>query len=144
MPVSTLRKIQLQDPLSPRLRFYEVRVPCGFPSPADDFEEADLNFNDLLVKDREATYVVRVEGDSMVNAHILDGDTLVVDKSLLPAHGDIVLVAIDGYFTVKRYWKQKEQLILKAENPRYRDIVLTEFMDVRIFGVVTNVIHHIR
>ncbi|NJL12490.1 MAG: translesion error-prone DNA polymerase V autoproteolytic subunit [Microscillaceae bacterium] len=119
-------------------------MPCGFPSPADDFEEADLNFNDLLVKDREATYVVRVEGDSMVNAHILDGDTLVVDKSLLPAHGDIVLVAIDGYFTVKRYCKQKDQLILKAENPRYRDIVLTEFMDVRIFGVVTNVIHHIR
>ena len=78
-------------------------VVAGFPSPAEQYQEQPLDLNELLVKRPAATFFVRVQGDSMIGAGITDGDLLVVDRSLLPADGDIIIACIDGDFTVKRY-----------------------------------------
>ena len=76
-------------------------VVAGFPSPAEQYQETPLDLNELLVKRPAATYFVRVEGDSMVGAGIRNGDLLVVDRSLRPADGDIIIASVDGDFTVK-------------------------------------------
>ena len=76
---------------------------AGFPSPAEQYLEPPLDLNELLVKRPAATFFVRVEGDSMINAGIRDKDLLVVDRSLTPANGDIIIAAVDGEFTVKTY-----------------------------------------
>ena len=78
-------------------------VVAGFPSPAEQYVEPPLDLNELLVKRPAATYFVRVAGDSMIGAGIQDGDLLVVDRSLRPADGDIIVASVDGEFTVKRY-----------------------------------------
>ena len=76
-------------------------VVAGFPSPAEQYLEPPLDLNELLVRRPAATYFVRVEGDSMVGAGISDGDLLVVDRSLRPADGDVIIASVDGDFTVK-------------------------------------------
>jgi DNA polymerase V len=76
-------------------------VVAGFPSPAEQYLEPPLDLNELLIKRPAATYFVRVEGDSMIGAGIHDGDLLVVDRSLRPASGDIIIASVDGDFTVK-------------------------------------------
>jgi SOS-response transcriptional repressor LexA len=76
-------------------------VVAGFPSPAEQYLEPPLDLNELLVKRPAATYFVRVEGDSMIEAGIHDGDLLVVDRSLRPASGDVIIASVDGDFTVK-------------------------------------------
>lgn len=78
-------------------------VVAGFPSPAEQYLEPPLDLNELLVKRPAATYFVRVEGDSMIGAGIRDKDLLVVDRSLTPANGDIIIASVDGEFTVKTY-----------------------------------------
>ena len=78
-------------------------VVAGFPSPAEQYLEPPLDLNELLVRRPAATYFVRVEGDSMVGAGIHDGDLLVVDRSLRPADGDVIIASVDGDFTVKTF-----------------------------------------
>ena len=78
-------------------------VAAGFPSPAEQYQDAPLDLNELLVKRPAATYFVRVSGDSMVGAGIRPGDLLVVDRALRPADGDIIIASVDGDFTVKTY-----------------------------------------
>ena len=80
-----------------------ARRCAGFPSPAEQYLEPPLDLNELLVKRPAATFFVRVEGDSMINAGIRDKDLLVVDRSLTPANGDIIIASVDGEFTVKTY-----------------------------------------
>ena len=89
-------------PSRPRPLFLS-RVPAGFPSPADDYMEKRLDINEALVNDEEATFFVRVAGDSMTGAGIHDGDILVVDRSAQPTEGDVVIAILDGELTVKRY-----------------------------------------
>ncbi len=84
------------------LPLFSDLVPCGFPSLAHDYVEQRIDLNELLVKHPSATYFVKSSGDSMVGAGIGEGDLLVVDRSRKPAHGDIIIAAIDGEFTVKR------------------------------------------
>ena len=86
--------------MSPKARV-SGSVVAGFPSPAEQYQEPPLDLNELLVKRPAATYFVRVEGDSMVGAGIRDGDLLVVDRSLRPADGDVIIASVDGDFTVK-------------------------------------------
>jgi DNA polymerase V len=83
------------------LPLFLERVACGFPSPAQDYVEDRIDLNKLAVKHPSATYFVKVSGDSMIGAGIGDGDLLVVDRSLTAEHGDIVVAAVDGEFTVK-------------------------------------------
>jgi len=122
-----------------RIPLFSSTVQAGFASPADDFVEEYLNLNELLVKREEATFFVRVEGRSMVNAGIYPNDILIVDRSLTAKHRNIVIAVIDGEVTVKRLINHNNKVLLQAENPQYKDIpVLGE---LHIWGVVTSVIH---
>ncbi|MGO4742332.1 translesion error-prone DNA polymerase V autoproteolytic subunit [Serratia quinivorans] len=112
------------------------RVPCGFPSPAQDYVEDSLDLNKLVVKHPSATYFVRVSGDSMIGAGISHGDLLVVDRSLSATHGDIVIAAVAGEFTVKEL-QTHPRIQLIPHNPDYSPIVFQSEEELEIFGVVT-------
>ena len=120
---------------------FTSRVQAGFPSPADDHLEGRLDLNKYLIHHREATFFVRAQGESMLGAGIHPGDILVVDKSLIAKSGKIVIAVVDGEFTVKRLHKYKGNITLKAENPEFDDIVISEGSELIIWGVVTSVIH---
>ncbi len=127
-------------------------VVAGFPSPAEQYMEPPLDLNELLVKRPAATYFVRVSGDSMTGAGINDGDLLVVDRSLRPADGDIIIACVDGEFTVKRLRERGmgngergmgngREVRLVAANPQYPDIVLKSDQELDYFGKVTACVH---
>jgi DNA polymerase V len=120
---------------------FESRVQAGFPAPADEYSEGSLDLNDYLLPHKATTFFVRVTGDSMVNVGIFPGDMLVVDRSLTPTYGKIVIALLNGEMTVKRLEKFKNRLFLCAENDDYPDIKITEEDHFAIWGVVTNVIH---
>lgn len=120
---------------------YSSRVQAGFPSPADDYIEAHLDLNEHLIKHPAATFFVKAEGDSMIGAHIQSGDLLIVDRSLTPSHGKIVIAAIQGELTVKRLYQQKGKVQLIPENPNYPIIDISENSELVIWGVVTHIIH---
>ena len=123
--------------------FYQSNVPAGFPSPAEDFMDLDLNLQAYLVQHPSATFCVRVTGDSMQNAGIFSGDVMVVDRALEPKNNTIVLAVLDGEFTVKRIQKKGSQLFLKPENQTFNPIEITEEMDFKVWGVVTHIIHKV-
>ena len=114
---------------------------AGFPSPAEQYLEPPLDLNELLVKRPAATYFVRVEGDSMVGAGIRDGDLLVVDRSLRPADGDVIIASVDGEFTVKTYRRDQDGVRLEPANPAYQTIRLRAGQELDYFGKVTACIH---
>lgn len=125
-------------------------VVAGFPSPAEQYQEQPLDLNELLVKRPAATFFVRVQGDSMLGAGITDGDLLVVDRSLRPMDGDIIIACIDGDFTVKRYREQGRgngeggtgrRIFLEAANPSFQTIYLRPGQELDYFGKVTACIH---
>jgi len=120
---------------------FSSRVQAGFPSPADDHLEDQLDLNKHLIHHQEATFFVRAQGESMLNAGIHPGDILVVDKSLPAKSSKIVIAVVDGEFTVKRLYKYKGKITLKAENPDFDDIVISDGNELIIWGVVTSVIH---
>lgn len=122
--------------------YFENSVSAGFPSPAEDHMHSKLDLNNLLVQHPSATYYVRVIGDSMINAGIVSGDLLVVDRSLEANDGCIIVAFIEGEFTVKRIKKKKNKIFLQAENNNYKAIEITKDMDFEIFGVVAHAIHH--
>lgn len=120
-----------------------TKVSAGFPSPAGDFMEGKLDLNEYLIKNPPATFFVRVTGDSMIGAGIHPDDLLVVDRSIDPKSGKIVIAVIDGELTVKRLILEGRgnNVFLVPENPSYRPITITEDMSFHIWGVVTYVIH---
>jgi len=126
-----------------KLPLYSSKVSAGFPSPADDFIDKTLDLNDLVIKHPQATFFVRVSGSSMINAGIKDGDILVIDKSLEPIEGKIVIANVDGEFVLKRIRKKGGKLYLYPENSDFNPIEIKEGMECEIWGVVTYVIHTI-
>ena len=125
------------------LPLFSGKVAAGFPSPADDYVEKTLDLNELLVQKPAATFFVRAEGESMIGAGIHPNDILVVDRSIKPVSGKIVICALNGELTVKRLKSDSGVIILAAENPAYADIIINADMDMVIWGVVTNVIHSV-
>jgi DNA polymerase V len=124
---------------------FSSTVPAGFPSPADDYIENQLDLNQHLINHPAATFFVRVSGSSMTGAGIHHGSILVVDRSLEPNDGDVVVAVIHGELTVKRLKKQQDgKVFLIPENPEYKPIELTEEMEVTIWGVVTSAIQEFR
>jgi DNA polymerase V len=117
------------------------RVEAGFPSPADDYLEGALDLNEHLVKNPAATFFVRVSGESMTGAGIFPGDLLVVDRSLTPESGSVVIAVLDGELTVKRLWRESGRVELRADNPAYAPIPLSGMMELDVWGVVRHVIH---
>ena len=132
-----------QSPSRMPLPLFNGKVAAGFPSPADDYVEKNLDLNKLLVQKPAATFFVRAQGESMLGAGIHPNDILVVDRSIEPVPGKIVICALNGELTVKRLERENEQWQLKAENPAYADIVIHEELEMVIWGVVTNVIHSV-
>lgn len=122
---------------------YASKVQAGFPSPADDYIECKLDLNDHLIKHPAATFFARATGNSMIKAGIFDGDLLIVDRSLEAKNGKIVIAAIDGELTVKRYKVNKGEAFLMPENDAFPPIKLSEENDIHLWGVVTNVIHNL-
>lgn len=120
---------------------YENAVQCGFPSPADDFLDLDINLNDYLVKHKSATFCVKVNGSSMNGVGIHSGDVLIVDRAESVKNNSIVLAVIDNEFTVKSIKKNAGKLYLNPANDNYKPIEITEDMNFHIWGVVTFVIH---
>ena len=120
---------------------YGDAVPAGFPSPADDYLDMDLNLHDYLVQHPSATFCVKAIGDSMVDAGIKSSDVMVIDRALTPKNNDIILAVIDGEFTVKRIKKNDDELYLIPANENYHPVKITEDMDFQVWGVVTFIIH---
>ena len=121
----------------------EEGISAGFPSPADDFKEIRISLDKELVKNKDATFYARVDGDSMIGAGLEDGDLLVIDRSLNPENGRIAVFLIDGEFTVKRIIKKNEKLYLKPENKNYKEIEIKKENQLIIWGIVTYVIKKI-
>ena len=124
------------------LPLFSGKVAAGFPSPADDYIEKSLDLTELLVQKPAATFFVHAQGESMLGAGI-HPDILVVDRSIDPVPGKIVICALNGELTVKRLERDNEQWQLKAENPAYADIIIHEELELVILGVVTKVIHSV-
>lgn len=116
------------------------RVSAGFPSPADDYIEKRLDFNDLIVEEAAATFVAKVTGDSMKDAGIVHGDLVVINRARKPVSGDIVLALLDGEFTIKRYFDRGHYRVLRPENPAYKEIIVTQDRQFEVWGVVRRVI----
>ncbi|MEI6348473.1 MAG: translesion error-prone DNA polymerase V autoproteolytic subunit [Bacteroidota bacterium] len=123
--------------------YFEARVSAGFPSPAEDYTDIKLDLNKALIQNPTATFYVKVKGMSMQNAGILEGDMLVVDRSVLPTDQCIAICVINSEFTVKRIKKTKSGLSLIPENPDFKAIKITSDMDFSIWGVVTYVVHKV-
>lgn len=131
-------------PGAPRLALPidEVRVSAGFPSPAADYADNRLDINEYLIRNPVSTFFFSVEGDSMQGAEIFDGDILVVDKSIRPRHGQIVVAFVDGERLVKRLYQRAGRVALLAENPNYPPLEIRDGMELLIWGVVTGKFKH--
>ena len=116
------------------------KVQAGFPSPASDYTEDALDLNQYLIKHKAASFMFSVEGQSMRDAGIVDGDKVVVDRSIEAKHNHIVIAVVEGDYTIKRLYKRRERIELRAENPAFQPIVFTEFSKLEIWGVVVGVV----
>jgi DNA polymerase V len=124
-----------------QLPLFSFKVAAGHPSSVDDHIESYIDLQDHLIKNVSMTFLVQVSGQSMIDAGIFENDLLLVDRSLRPTHGKIVIAAIDSQFTVKRLRQQNNQLLLMPENGKFKPIIITPENEMLIFGVVTHVIH---
>lgn len=127
-----------------KISFFQSPVSAGFPSPAEDTIEKTLDLNELLIKHPAATFFVRVQGSSMKDAHILDGDVLIVDRAKKAVSGSIVVAILNGEFTVKRIEKKGETVWLVPENRKFPPTEIKPEMEFQVWGVVTYVIHKIQ
>lgn len=123
---------------------FSCRISAGFPSPASDYVESNLDLNDLMVRHPSATFFVRVSGDSMLDAGILEGDYLVIDRSLKVAQNDIVIAVVERELTVKRFIRNGSTIELRPENTAYPTIKIQSDMELLIWGVVTGVVRKTR
>ena len=120
--------------------FISGGIKAGFPSPAADFDETKISLENVLVKNREATFYAKASGNSMIGAGIDDGDIMVIDRSLEPTNNKIAVCCIDGEFTVKRIKTEKNCVYLMPENSAFEAIKVTENNELIIWGIVTYVI----
>lgn len=127
----------------PRYPLLSVPVPAGFPSPATDFTENSLNLDEYLIEHQEATFFVRVTGNSMTGFGIHDGDLLVVDRSKTPADRQIIIAVIDGTFTVKQLCRIPAGVLLRSHGSGYGDILVSEEQELTVWGVVRWAIHRV-
>lgn len=133
-----------ENPTSFKVPLFGHTVRAGFPSPADDYVADTLDLNEHLIHRREATFFVQASGESMLGAGIQDGDILIVDRSISPTNGRIVIATVDGEFTVKRLEKNANSVRLLPENPEFQPIEFKSEQELQIWGVVTSVIHQFK
>ena len=130
-----------ENPASFKVPLFNHTIRAGFPSPADDYVAESLDLNEHLMPRKEACYLLRVSGESMIGASIHDGDLLVVDRSLTPTSGKVVIAILDGQFTVKTLEKKRGKIRLLPANPEFEPIELKDEQELQVWGVVTRVIH---
>ena len=130
----------LVDDTDEVLLLFGASVRAGFPSPAADYSADPIDLNKYISENTTATFLARVEGDSMIGAHIEPGDLAVIDRSVKPTTGKIVLAFIEGEFTIKRVLFRKDGTYLHPENPNYKTIKIDDPESGRIWGVVVGVI----
>lgn len=139
---ATLLGYSLLLPTRLKIPLFLECVQAGFPSPAQDYVEKTLDLNELCIKHPAATFFVRAEGDSMIDAGILPGDVLVVDRSLTAKHDDIVVASVDGEFTVKTL-ATRPSIALVPANKAFKVIEFVDGDQLEIFGVVTCVVRKV-
>lgn len=140
MPIKKLTFFKPDLETETDMPFFEQGISAGFPSPALDFMEQRINLNTALSENPLATFFVKVDGHSMIDAGINDKDVLVVDRSLSAHDNNIAVCFIDGEFTVKRIKLEKDGLWLMPENKNYNPIKVDENNQFLIWGIVTYVI----
>jgi DNA polymerase V len=134
---------QLKQGVNYKLPVFASKIQAGFPSPADDYIEGYLDLNQKFIQHPSSTFVLQAIGESMVDAGIFSGDWLLVDRSITPTDGRIVIAAVNGELTVKRLSKKAGKVQLLPANPQYEPIDITEENDMVIWGVVTLVLHEL-
>lgn len=137
LPAPCLARVCVSIPV------FASRIAAGFPSPADDYLDHPLDFNELLIAHPAATFAVRVAGDSMEGAGIYAGDIAVVDRALTAVDGSIILGILDGEFTIKRFRQSRKGAWLEAANPSYAPIPLDEHRAFEVWGVVRYTLHRL-
>ena len=139
---SICRYVQNAQSITVEIPLISLGISAGFPSPADDFLDLNIDLNKHLIKNPSTTFFGRVSGSSMIEAGISEGDLLIIDKSIEPKSGQIAVCFIDGEFTIKRIKKEKDCVWLLPENKDYKPIRVTEENDFLIWGVVINSIKY--
>ena len=128
-------------------QFTQLDVPnanaTGFTAAADDYMERGIDLNEQLIKNKPATFFMRVSGNSMTGAHIHDGDIVIVDRSVKAVNGKVVIAVVDGEMLIRRYEKTINRLRLVPETPKLAPIDVSEFSDFTIWGVVTYVVKNV-
>ncbi len=124
------------------LPLFKCKVKAGFPSPANDYLEERIDLNQEIIKHPLSTFIIDCEGDSMINAFIPPKARLVIDRSLIPENGDIVLAVVNGEFTVKYLKKNQLKCWLIPANSKYKDIEITPEMEMQVWGVVIQILIH--
>lgn len=132
-PVATLARASA-------VPMFVSRVAAGFPSPATDYMQDGLDLNEYLVQHKAASFLFEVKGDSMKNAGIMDGDKVVVDRSIEPRHGKIVIAVVEGEFTIKRLYRRAGCIELRPDNPAYPVIPIPPDTQLEVWGVVVGVV----
>ena len=144
IPVSMADRIQtLADRQGLVCRLYDDQIQAGFPSPAGDSPFEELDVAEYLIPNPPATFFIRVTGESMRDAGVFPGDILIVDRSLEPTNGDVVVAAVDGDFTVKRLFKTRNSVELRPENKKFPIIKIEGETELVVWGVVKRVIHNV-
>jgi DNA polymerase V len=133
--------MQPEDAAREALPLYLSPVAAGFPSPAEDYLDRKLDLHSHLVKNHAATFFLRASGDSMIKAGIMDDDLLVVDRSITPGNGSVVIAVVEGELTVKYLSRKNGRVLLVPANDEYPEFDITEQEDAVIWGVVTYAIH---
>ncbi len=123
------------------LPLFTSPVQAGFPSPAEDWVEDNLDLNEHLIKTQSATFCLRVKGDSMSGAGIYNGDLLIVDRSIEPRHGHTIIAVVEGELTVKYYHHRGREIKLIPANPKFKAITINPDSEFSIWGVVTYSVH---
>ena len=139
VPISLLADLQAREEM--RIPLYSSRVQAGYPSPADNHSDETIDLNQHLVRKPDTTFLVRAAGESMIDAGIRDGDLLVVDRSIMPTNGKVVIAAVEDQLTVKFLIIKKGKPFLMPANADFPPIPVDPENGVLIWGVVTNSIH---
>lgn len=143
IPDESLKIYRLEEDTGRRVPLSESTVHAGFPSPADDFLEGELDLNGLVIRHPEATFFARVEGDSMQGEGITEGDILVVDKAVEPFDGCLAVAYVNGGFTLKRVRMEAGRILLVPANPRYPTIEIAAGQEFAVWGVVQWVVKRV-
>ena len=124
-----------------KLPFLTSTVCAGFPSPADDYIEDNLDLNKFLIKQKDSTFFMKVEGDSMKDLGIFSDNILIIDRSIKNFDHKVVVVVLNGEFTVRTFMKKDGRVFLVPGNRKYKAVEIVEGMDFEVWGVVTTVLN---